>query len=600
MGFTNHGGIAGLAATGPQLNAAAALVDKLDAASGSTVINQPNGLPGLDAVGNWSRLAANIDAAKTRAGVDVAGIPTALYQGGIGSIYKSDGAITVLNPGQAVRQKCRITAITFQRIYNNSAATWKFQIYRIVNATDYVCVAECAFDPPVSAAWQDNPTITLAHPISVEPGDIPGVYLPQAKQILVTSDLTRGGKLSGAGKAVGHIGAVAVGASATFIDITTANGYTNALSDYAYWGLTLTGDHPPYACWLGDSICTSGNGSSFPNDRWQTDLDNAAAQRNPGGSPGDINYCVGERVARRMPANFSYQMYSQGGLRLDTMLSLGIVDRMVGNGTTIPGVNPKVIFIHCGYNDLMVSPQKDPTTDWASYYVVKLDAIRSAIGTSRQVFMDEVLPTSLNMDSSGPLIRALNANLATYCAAHGWTLVKCHDAMGVLNTTTGYLDTLNPLYSSNSGGTSDAAHLSLAGSDKLAAIEASYLLGVEPTHTPSPPMALASAQSLTSEQSGGTVYAVSTTSTPFNLPLCQSGLEYELIVGTLATDAGAGHSLVPQSYDKIVGNGFTALAGKSAINTYATAALGDRIKLKGGPNRTWYITGLAGTWARQA
>jgi len=55
--------------------------------------------------------------------------------------------------------------------------------------------------------------------------------------------------------------------------------------------------------------------------------------------------------------------------------------------------------------------------------------------------------------------------------------------------------------------------------------------------------------------------------------------------------------------DGITGNGFTAAVNKAAINTKATAQVGDRITLVGSGVTgagAWFVQGSKGTWAREA
>lgn len=56
----------------------------------------------------------------------------------------------------------------------------------------------------------------------------------------------------------------------------------------------------------------------------------------------------------------------------------------------------------------------------------------------------------------------------------------------------------------------------------------------------------------------------------------------------------------PNASDKIAGNGFTAADDKDAINTKATAQVGDEIALIGDGVNGWFVEYAVGTWAREA
>jgi hypothetical protein len=66
------------------------------------------------------------------------------------------------------------------------------------------------------------------------------------------------------------------------------------------------------------------------------------------------------------------------------------------------------------------------------------------------------------------------------------------------------------------------------------------------------------------------------------------------------SDASAGINVSPNAVDKIAGNGFTATDDKDAINTKATAKVGDEIRLIGDGANGWFLETVKGTWAREA
>lgn len=73
--------------------------------------------------------------------------------------------------------------------------------------------------------------------------------------------------------------------------------------------------------------------------------------------------------------------------------------------------------------------------------------------------------------------------------------------------------------------------------------------------------------------------------------------------GTPSGSASDGSALVavsPAALDLIAGNGFTAADDKDALNTKATAKVGDEISIVGNGTTGWNITSVKGTWAREA
>lgn len=59
-------------------------------------------------------------------------------------------------------------------------------------------------------------------------------------------------------------------------------------------------------------------------------------------------------------------------------------------------------------------------------------------------------------------------------------------------------------------------------------------------------------------------------------------------------------TVAPNASDKIQGNSFTAADNKAALNTKATAKVGDEIHLVGDGTDGWLMTRVKGTWARQS
>jgi len=81
------------------------------------------------------------------------------------------------------------------------------------------------------------------------------------------------------------------------------------------------------------------------------------------------------------------------------------------------------------------------------------------------------------------------------------------------------------------------------------------------------------------------------------LPKAAPGVEFTF-VSKAATTSGVGYSISPQAADKI--NYTTGVTNKDLINTQATAALGDAVRLVGVSTTEWQVHGIVGTWAKEA
>lgn len=72
-------------------------------------------------------------------------------------------------------------------------------------------------------------------------------------------------------------------------------------------------------------------------------------------------------------------------------------------------------------------------------------------------------------------------------------------------------------------------------------------------------------------------------------------------VVTESLSGGTGTSVAVQSTDLIQGKGITSpAAGKGAVNTGATDALGDLIEVESNGENVWQVVNVLGTWAREA
>lgn len=104
---------------------------------------------------------------------------------------------------------------------------------------------------------------------------------------------------------------------------------------------------------------------------------------------------------------------------------------------------------------------------------------------------------------------------------------------------------------------------------------------------------------LTTGDSGSTVL-VTGADKVLTLPATVAGVWYRIVLAAAGLSAGTGLSISPNAADKIMGNGFTSADDKDAILAGSGDREGDSIMLVGDGADGWYITGVTGTWTRQA
>ena len=85
------------------------------------------------------------------------------------------------------------------------------------------------------------------------------------------------------------------------------------------------------------------------------------------------------------------------------------------------------------------------------------------------------------------------------------------------------------------------------------------------------------------------------------LPLAAScpGASFKFYVAQLPS-SGAGVAVSPAAADMIIGNGFTGAADKDAVCVVASDRVGDYIEVTSLGGTTYLITGINGTWSREA
>lgn len=108
----------------------------------------------------------------------------------------------------------------------------------------------------------------------------------------------------------------------------------------------------------------------------------------------------------------------------------------------------------------------------------------------------------------------------------------------------------------------------------------------------------------------GIVQNVTTDAITVTLPATTAGAFFVIRNGGAAitsggpagatSDASVLVTVAPNASDKIQGNSFTAADNKAALNTKATAKIGDEIRIVGDGTDGWLMSYVKGTWARQA
>lgn len=107
----------------------------------------------------------------------------------------------------------------------------------------------------------------------------------------------------------------------------------------------------------------------------------------------------------------------------------------------------------------------------------------------------------------------------------------------------------------------------------------------------------------------GIVQNVITDAITVTLPATTAGAYFIIRNGGVPASSSVGYgtgsdgsvlvTVAPNASDKIQGNSFSAADNKAALNTKATAKVGDEIHLVGDGTDGWLITRVKGTWARQ-
>lgn len=185
-----------------------------------------------------------------------------------------------------------------------------------------------------------------------------------------------------------------------------------------------------------DSIA-EGHGSSFPYHSFY--------HEGPSGNPNhEIWYLLSRKIT-----GLTYENFAKGSTTFEWVQATALPD--------ILKRNPRIILIHTGVNDINLG------RSWTDIEN-SLNLISSAL-TTEILVIDEILPWTAGTDEQADIIREWNENLAIWASTHNAVLIKCHDTIGQVRSSTGEIDDLKSSFADGSG-----VHLSNSGVEEMADI----------------------------------------------------------------------------------------------------------------------------------
>jgi hypothetical protein len=297
-------------------------------------------------------------------------------------------------------------------------AGWSYRIFR-PNGTDFDFVGKTeSFGVPASDIGAIH-TRRFTTPVACQSADAAGLYTIFAGDSIdvKTGDTSNNNCRFAAG------------------DVQTTNAFATNV------GFTL--DHQILAwssLWgtTGDSIM-GGSHTASPFDPYQQ-----------GGPSGPVTSQIQYQLRSSLGANLEFVNHARAAMVFTFCLTTGVPACIAAKAAWI--------HIHCGVNDVAAGRL------WADISS-ELDSIKALLINGERLIIDEILPWTAGTDGNASTIRTFNANLATWCAANGATLLLCHDAMGQNRVSTGHLDDLKTAYAMP-----DGTHLTADGRDAMAVI----------------------------------------------------------------------------------------------------------------------------------
>lgn len=371
----------------------------------------------LSEISSWQTTGSN---------VHVGGINTSDFV-----LSSSAGDATFLNVYSGILQDGTINQIRLS-VNTTAGGTWKFKIFRYNTDTE---LFDLVTEQPFIPAGTGTQTITLNPPISVQMGDTPGIYTPNASEKINTTLVTVPG---------GYTGIRYVNST----DVTTSNAFsTTSLREL---NLDCLGNRP-YLAVTGDSITAGSANSASPwNNIFAIGAGTLTPTVNqPGGNPESE---IANMIKEIIPS-IQYQNLARGGETWAWALSTGVPACLL--------TDPRVIYLAFGLNDIKV-----PRT-W-NQVLADMDAIRLLIPSTIKLMIQEIIPATYLTNTQAGTSRTWNANYLTWCNSNNATLVMAHDRMGKIRPATGALDDLISAYDY------DGRHLTTDGVSKMATLIAPY------------------------------------------------------------------------------------------------------------------------------
>jgi lysophospholipase L1-like esterase len=339
------------------------------------------------------------------------------------------GGRTFIAPEFAIQQDGYVRQIkVYVSAISTPADAWAFRIFRWNAGTSlYDFIAGEDFTPTATGHW----THTLAVPIAVQMGDIPGLYLPAAAPGFYVRDHGR-----------------TLTCRYTAGNIIAANAFASTIATDPELDCL---SNRPFLAGTGDSIMAGHNGGNGTSAAWystEEDPNIAGVLTVPGGTPtseipNQIRAKIGDGTV------LQYQNFGKGSMTFAWVASNGIVDAVASGA--------RAIVIVCGVNDVTAG------TTWEDMEIA-LNTIKAAVPASTMLLISEILPYTNGSDVQCARLNDRNASMTIWCAANGVRLIKSHDAMGQLRISTGLLDDLKTEYDE------DGVHLTTAGVDAMAGI----------------------------------------------------------------------------------------------------------------------------------
>ena len=296
---------------------------------------------------------------------------------------------------------------------SSSASVLIFKVFRKIGEA-YVFIGE---SEQVSISSGGAKTTTLAQPIDCLAGDYLGVYIASGNvRITSIADGTDSIKYAAG-------------------NITTSSPMPSGSSNYVL-NISAIAD-TPFLAVTGDSIP-----GGYNEGDWRSMYD--------GGPSGDIDAEPMHRMSVSIGWPWgNYQNHANGGETWAWVASTGAVSAIATGALAI--------LVHCGVNDI------NNGRTWAQVEA-NMNTVAGLLSAGQKLLVGEILPWTNGSDAQAAIVRAWNINYATWCAANGAALIRCHDAMGKIRSTTGELDDLKDEYDD------DGVHLLKVGVNALAEI----------------------------------------------------------------------------------------------------------------------------------